>query len=63
MFGQIKWFKDSRGFGMITPSDGGGPIFLIGKGKCYSEGQVVTFRVKMTSSGRLRAVYVRVING
>jgi cold shock protein len=28
MIGQIKWFNAAKGYGFITPSDGGSDVFL-----------------------------------
>ncbi len=47
--GTVKWFSDSKGFGFITPSDGGPDLFvhhtgISGSGfKSLSEGAKVEF--------------------
>jgi CspA family cold shock protein len=47
--GTVKWFNDSKGFGFITPSDGGKDLFahfseIQGNGfKSLKEGQQVEF--------------------
>lgn len=47
--GTVKWFNDAKGFGFITPEDGGGDLFahysaIQGNGfKTLKEGQKVTF--------------------
>ncbi len=49
--GTVKWFNDSKGFGFITPEDGGADLFahfsaIQGSGfKTLAEGQRVTFDV------------------
>ena len=49
--GTVKWFNDSKGFGFITPENGGDDLFahfsaIQGNGfKTLAEGQRVTFDV------------------
>ena len=51
MRGTVKWFNDSKGFGFITPDDGGKDVFchqsaVIMEGfRSLSEGQAVEFEV------------------
>lgn len=47
--GTVKWFNDAKGFGFITPENGGGDLFahysaIQGNGfKTLKEGQKVSF--------------------
>ncbi|HXU66691.1 MAG TPA: cold-shock protein [Casimicrobiaceae bacterium] len=49
--GTVKWFNDAKGFGFITPADGGKDLFahfsaIQGNGfKSLQEGQQVSFDV------------------
>ena len=56
--GTVKWFNDSKGFGFITPDEGGDDIFahfsaIQGDGfKSLKEGQSVTFDVTQGQKGK-----------
>jgi CspA family cold shock protein len=49
--GTVKWFNDSKGFGFITPADGGADLFIHHTGiraegfKSLAEGDKVEFDV------------------
>ena len=55
--GTVKWFDDAKGFGFITPEDGGKDLFahfseIQSSGfKSLSEGQRVEFVVKQGAKG------------
>ena len=50
--GTVKWFNESKGFGFITPSDGGKDVFvhfsaIVDEGfRTLAEGQQITFDVE-----------------
>jgi CspA family cold shock protein len=55
--GTVKWFNEAKGFGFITPSDGGKDVFvhfseIQAEGfKVLAEGQAVTFNVENGPKG------------
>lgn len=55
--GTVKWFNDAKGFGFITPADGGKDLFAhfseiqAGGFKSLQEGQKVEFEVKQGAKG------------
>ena len=55
--GTVKWFNDAKGFGFITPEDGGKDLFahhseIQGTGiKSLKEGQAVEFDVTQGPNG------------
>ena len=56
--GTVKWFNDAKGFGFITPDQGGEDLFahfsaIQGGGfKTLKEGQKVTFEVTRGPKGQ-----------
>lgn len=56
--GTVKWFNDAKGFGFITPDQGGEDLFahfsaIQGNGfKTLKEGQQVTFDVTTGPKGK-----------
>ncbi|WP_293007773.1 cold-shock protein [Nitrosomonas sp.] len=56
--GTVKWFNDSKGFGFVTPDDGGDDLFAhfseinMSGFKTLAEGQKVTFDVTQGQKGK-----------
>jgi len=56
--GKVKWFNDAKGFGFITPDNGGADLFahfsqIQGGGfKTLQEGQSVRFEITMGQKGQ-----------
>jgi len=55
--GIVKWFDSAKGFGFITPENGGKDVFVHHSGisasgyKSLDEGQRVTFRIEQGQKG------------
>ncbi|GAA5644424.1 MULTISPECIES: transcription antiterminator/RNA stability regulator CspE [Vibrio] len=55
--GSVKWFNESKGFGFITPDNGGADVFvhfnaIVSEGfKTLAEGQKVSFTVEQGNKG------------
>ena len=57
MIGKVKWFNDSKGFGFITPDEGGKDVFVhqseiqMDGFRTVAEGQPVEFEVEEGPKG------------
>jgi CspA family cold shock protein len=55
--GIVKWFNESKGFGFITPAEGGADVFvhfsaIVGDGfRTLMEGQKVSFQIEKGPKG------------
>ena len=62
--GNVKWFNESKGFGFITPQDGGEDVFVHFSGiaadgfRTLVEGQTVQYEVERGAKG-LQATQVK----
>jgi len=60
--GTVKWFNNSKGFGFITPDDGGKDVFVHQSALTVeiAEGDIVSYDVEESEKGP-NAVNVKVI--
>ncbi|QJQ95327.1 MULTISPECIES: cold-shock protein [Halomonadaceae] len=65
--GTVKWFNDTKGYGFISPDDGGDDLFahfseIQADGfKTLQDGQKVTFEVTQGKKG-LQAANIKIAN-
>lgn len=65
--GTVKWFNDSKGYGFITPDDGGEDLFAhfsainMSGFKSLKEGQKVSFEVTNGNKGKKQASNIQAI--
>lgn len=64
--GRVKWCNDQKGFGFITPDDGGEDLFVHHSGikdtgggfRSLGDGEAVEFEIEHSNDGRTKAVNV-----
>ena len=62
--GTVKWFNDAKGYGFITPDDGGEDLFAhfsaikMDGFKTLKQGQRVTFDLKEGEKGNSRSSFI-----
>ncbi|GAB2784543.1 cold-shock protein [Halomonas shantousis] len=65
--GTVKWFNDTKGYGFISPDDGGDDLFahfseIQAEGfKTLQDGQKVSFEVTQGKKG-LQAANIKLVN-
>ena len=65
--GTVKWFSDDKGFGFITPDDGGEDLFAhfsainMSGFKTLKEGQKVSFEVTQGNKGKKQASNIQAV--
>ena len=65
--GIVKWFNDAKGFGFITPDEGGDDLFAHFSGinmpgfKTLQEGQKVSFEVTAGNKGKKQASNIQAV--
>ncbi|HET9663208.1 MAG TPA: cold-shock protein [Burkholderiales bacterium] len=65
--GTVKWFNDSKGFGFITPDDGGEDLFAhfsainMSGFKTLKEGQKVSFEITNGNKGKKQASNIQAV--
>ena len=63
--GTVKWFNDAKGYGFITPDDGGEDLFAHFSGinmpgfKTLAEGQKVSFEITAGNKGKKQATNIQ----